>query len=58
MRIVLRLGIVCSVVAAVLVVATTSRWGLWWRLITFTYQVNLLAAGYYLWTLVYPRAER
>ena len=47
-----------SVVAAVLVVATTSRWGLWWRLITFTYQVNLLAAGYYLWTLVYPRAER
>ena len=58
MRIVLRLGIVCSVVAAVLVVATTSRWGLWWRLITFTYQVNLLAAGYYLWTLVYPPAER
>ena len=53
----LRLGIVCSVVAAVLVVATTSRWGLWWRLITFTYQANLLAAGYYLWTLVRPRAD-
>ena len=29
-----------------------------WRLITFTYQVNVLAAAYYLWSLVSPRADR
>lgn len=56
-RIVLRLAIVISVVAALIVVATTSRWGLWWRLITFTYQANLLAAAYYVWTLASPRAD-
>ena len=43
--------------AAVVVVAMTSQRGVWWRLITFTYQANLLAAGYYLWTLVSPRAD-
>ena len=53
----LRLGIVISVVTALIVVATTSRWGLWWRLITFTYQANLLAAAYYLWTLASPRTD-
>lgn len=53
----MRLGIICSVVVAVVVVATTSRWGLWWRLITFTYQANLLAAAFYLWTLFSPRAD-
>ena len=28
-----------------------------WRLVTFTYQANLLAAVYYAWTLVSPRAD-
>ncbi|MDY6998681.1 MAG: Pr6Pr family membrane protein [Actinomycetota bacterium] len=57
LRTALRLAIVIAVVTALIVVATTSRWGLWWRLITFTYQANLLAAGYYLWTMVSPRAD-
>ncbi|MBX7434527.1 Pr6Pr family membrane protein [Mycobacterium sp. Y57] len=53
----LRLTIVTAVLVALIVVATTSQWGLWWRLITFTYQANLLAAAYYLWTLARPRAD-
>lgn len=53
----LRLAIVVCVLTALVVVATTSQWGLWWRLITFTYQANLLAAGYYLWTLADRRAD-
>ncbi len=57
LRIALRLAIVIAVVISLVAVATTSRWGLWWRLITFTYQVNLLAAAYYLWTMVSPRAD-
>lgn len=28
-----------------------------WRLVTFTYQANVLAAAYYAWTLVSPRAD-
>lgn len=57
LRTTLRVAIIASVVAAVAVVAMTSERGVWWRLITFTYQANLLAAGYYLWTLVSPRAD-
>lgn len=56
-RVALRLGIVVAVAAALLVVGVTSERGLWWRLLTFTYQANLLAAGYYLCTLVWPRAD-
>lgn len=56
-RLVLRLGIVAAVAAALLVVGVTSERGLWWRLLTFTYQANLLAAAYYLWTLLRPRAD-
>lgn len=57
LRITLRIAIIAAVIAAVVVVAMTSQRGVWWRLITFTYQANLLAAGYYLWTLVSPRAD-
>lgn len=53
----LRVGIVTAVVAAILLVEVTSRSGVAWRLITFTYQANVLAAGYFLLTLVSPRAE-
>jgi hypothetical protein len=38
-------------------VETSSRSGVLWRLITFTYQANLLAAAYYLWTLASPRLD-
>jgi hypothetical protein len=51
------LAIIACVVTALLVVELTSSRGVAWRLITFTYQANLLAAGYYLWTLVSPRAD-
>ncbi|WP_099023443.1 Pr6Pr family membrane protein [Mycolicibacterium palauense] len=47
----LRLAIIAAVLLAVLLVATQTRSGVWWRLVTFTYQVNVLAAGYYAWTL-------
>jgi hypothetical protein len=56
-RIVLRVALIAAVVVALLIVATTSRYGVWWRLITFTYQANLLAALFYVWTLVSPRAD-
>ncbi|MGP4056249.1 Pr6Pr family membrane protein [Mycobacterium sp. 4D054] len=56
-RTVLRLAIVGCVAAALLLVELTSTRGVGWRLITFTYQANLLAAGYYLWTLCSPRAD-
>jgi hypothetical protein len=52
----LRIAIVVSVLLALLLVHLTSRWGLGWRLITFTYQANLLAAGFAAWTLISPRA--
>lgn len=42
---------------ALLVVEVTSRSGVAWRLITFTYQANILAAAYYAWTLFSPRAD-
>ncbi len=57
LRIVLRAAIICAVATALLVVGVTSERGLWWRLVTFTYQVNVAAAAYYLWTLVRPRAD-
>lgn len=53
----LRLAIIGCVVAALLLVELTSHRGVGWRLITFTYQANLLAAAYYLWTLLSPRAD-
>jgi hypothetical protein len=53
---VLRVAIVVVVLAALVLVETTSRTGVLWRLTTFTYQVNVLAAAYYLWALVSPRA--
>jgi hypothetical protein len=56
-RIALRVALIAAVVVALLIVATTSRYGVWWRLITFTYQANLLAALFYVWTLVSPRAD-
>jgi hypothetical protein len=56
-RTALRISIIACVITALLVVELTSNRGVAWRLITFTYQANLLAAGYYLWTLVSPRAD-
>jgi hypothetical protein len=56
-RVLLRVAIVVAVVAALIAVETSSRSGVLWRLITFTYQANLLAAAFYLWTLVSPRAD-
>jgi hypothetical protein len=57
-RIVLRVGIVAVVALAVILVETRTRSGVLWRLITFTYQANLLAAVYYALTLVSPRTDR
>jgi len=57
LRAALRVAIVLAVVAALIVVATSTRSGLLWRLSTFTYQANLLAAVYYLWSLGWPRAD-
>ena len=57
LRVTLRVTIVLAVVVALIVVATSTRSGLLWRLSTFTYQANLLAAAYYLWSLAWPRAD-
>nr|WP_235892577.1 Pr6Pr family membrane protein [Mycolicibacterium hodleri] len=57
MRVSLRATIVLAVTLALLIVEFTSRSGVGWRLITFTYQANVLAAGYYAWTLLSPRAD-
>ena len=54
---VLRVAIVVAVVVALIAVEASSRSGVLWRLITFTYQANVLAAAYYLWTLASPRAD-
>ena len=54
----LRVATIASVVLALVLVHLTSRWGVGWRLITFTYQANLLAAGFAAWTLISPRAGR
>jgi len=57
LRVTLRVGLVLAVVVALIVVATSTRSGLLWRLSTFTYQANVLAAAYYLWSLAWPRAD-
>ena len=57
LRVVLRVAIVVAVIAALIAVETSSRSGVMWRMITFTYQANVLAAAYYLWTLASPRAD-
>ena len=56
-RVTLRVAIVLAVVLALVAVATSTRSGLLWRLSTFTYQANVLAAAYYLWALAWPRAD-
>ena len=56
-RLVLRITLVGSVLLALLVVELSSRSGVMWRLVTFTYQANLLAAAYYAWTLASPKAD-
>lgn len=58
MRVLLRILIVAAVVGALLIVETSSRSGVLWRLTTFTYQANVLAAGYYACTLISARADR
>lgn len=55
---VLRIAIVTAVVAALVFAETQTRSGVLWRLVTFTYQANILAAGYYVWTLLSPAADR
>lgn len=57
LRLTLRLTIVLAVALALVLVETSSRSGVSWRLITFTYQANILAAAYYAWTLCSPRAD-
>ena len=57
MRVLLRVLIVAAVVVALIAVETTSRSGVLWRLITFTYQANVLAAVYYSSSLFSPRAD-
>jgi hypothetical protein len=57
LRVTLRVAIVVAVVLALVAVATSTRSGLLWRLSTFTYQANVLAAAYYLWTFARPRAD-
>jgi hypothetical protein len=52
----LRIAVIVSVLLALVLVHLTSRWGVGWRLITFTYQANLLAAGFSAWTLISARA--
>lgn len=54
----LRIAIVATILLAFLVSATTSRSGLWWRFSTFTYEVNLFAAAYFIWALVRPAAAK
>jgi hypothetical protein len=57
LRVTLRVALVLAVVLALVVVATSTRSGLLWRLSTFTYQANVLAAAYYLCSLAWPRAD-
>jgi hypothetical protein len=56
-RVLLRILIVAAVLLAVVMVEMSSRSGVLWRLTTFTYQANVLAAAFYLWTLAFPRAD-
>lgn len=57
MRLALRTAIIAAVVMALIAVETSSRSGVLWRLATFTYQANIVAAAYYLSTLVSPRMD-
>ncbi len=57
MRVLLRVLIIAAVVIALIAVETSSRSGVLWRLTTFTYQANVLAAAYFLWTLFSARAD-
>ncbi len=57
LRVAIRATIVLAVALAMIAVEFTSRSGVAWRLITFTYQANILAAAYYAWTLFSPRAD-
>src|SRR4029077_10443841 len=57
LRVTLRVAIVLAVLLALVAVATSTRSGVLWRLSTCTYQANVLAAAYYLWTLAWPRAD-
>lgn len=57
MRVLLRVLIVATVMIALITVETTSRSGVLWRLITFTYQANVLAAAYYSWSFCSPRGD-
>lgn len=54
----LRVAIVANILLAFVIVSMTSRSGLWWRFSTFTYEVNLFAASYFLWALLRPQAAR
>ena len=56
-RVLLRVLIVATVVIALIVVEMSSRSGVLWRLITFTYQANVLAAAYYSWSLFSARGD-
>lgn len=56
LRLSIRIAIVLAVSIALITVELSSRSGVLWRLVTFTFQANLLAAAYYAWTLVSPRA--
>ncbi len=55
MRVLLRVLIVAAVATALIIVEASSRSGVAWRLITFTYQANVLAAAYYSWALFSAR---
>lgn len=57
LRTTLRSAIIAAVVVAVVLVELTSRSGVLWRLVTFTYQANLLAAVFYAATLLSSRAD-
>jgi hypothetical protein len=57
LRFFLRVSLVLAVLLALVFVELSSRSGVLWRLVTFTYQANVLAAAYYAWTLVSPRAD-
>jgi hypothetical protein len=56
-RVLLRVLVIAAVVIALVAVETSSRSGVLWRLTTFTYQANVLAAAYFLWTLFSTRAN-
>lgn len=57
LRLVLRVAIIAAVAVAVGLVELTSRSGVLWRLVTFTYQANLLAAVFYVATLMSRRVD-